>query len=154
MWASRVFGVSTTNILFVENDQFLVFKSEKEEDLKKYDCHMGLSGEAFKNRRSIIISDVQASKEYNSLVDSSSLMPVYFAPVLLQEDRKEECLGVFQFIIKPKIGNKKEDITENFDEVLQIIGLDEPLENLVTVFCQFIALSVQIMRKRKDIGHN
>eukprot|EP00330_Aristerostoma_sp_ATCC50986_P003598 CAMPEP_0114599334 /NCGR_PEP_ID=MMETSP0125-20121206/21856_1 /TAXON_ID=485358 ORGANISM="Aristerostoma sp., Strain ATCC 50986" /NCGR_SAMPLE_ID=MMETSP0125 /ASSEMBLY_ACC=CAM_ASM_000245 /LENGTH=92 /DNA_ID=CAMNT_0001806265 /DNA_START=638 /DNA_END=912 /DNA_ORIENTATION=+ len=92
MWASRVFGVSTTNILFVENDQFLVFKSEKEEDLKKYDCHMGLSGEA-KNRRSIIISDVQASKEYNSLVDSSSLMPVYFAPVLLQEDRKEECLG-------------------------------------------------------------
>ena len=43
---------------------------------------MGLSGHVYKSQRGLIITDVSSSKEYNSLVDMVSIMPIYFTPVI------------------------------------------------------------------------
>jgi hypothetical protein len=58
-------------------------------------------------------------------------------------------MGVFQLVVKPK-GAKKEDLGERFDDVLTAIAIDEPLENLVHVFTEFIATAISIFKKRNE----
>jgi len=53
---------------------------------KEYDVSIGLAGHVYKSQRGLITSDVASSKEYNSLVDMVSIMPIYFTPILLNNE--------------------------------------------------------------------
>lgn len=95
--ATKVFGISSANFMFVENEKFVVYHSENKYfslmiynikrfffSYKEYEATIGLSGHVYKSQRGLIISDVSCSKEYNSLVDMVSIMPIYFTPVIIK----------------------------------------------------------------------
>lgn len=92
-WAFKIFGSYNSRMMFIENQQFIIIDHEKQLypypspinffRNKRFDCTMGLSGQAYSTHRPIIMSDVISAKEYNQLVDLTSNMPVYFGPVVL-----------------------------------------------------------------------
>jgi hypothetical protein len=90
-WAYKIFGVSATRIILVENDEFVVYLSQQEYSFspfiyeyrcKRHSVSTGISGVAYKTKKKIVMSDVQSNKDYNPLVDLSSILPVMYAPVI------------------------------------------------------------------------
>lgn len=88
-WSLKIFGVSTVGLVFIENGMFVNYSSSEYPPsisliprVKKQSVTVGLSGEAYSKKRGIICPDVSASKDFNSLIDLKSTLPIYFCPAM------------------------------------------------------------------------
>jgi hypothetical protein len=54
---------------------------------------------------------------------------------------------VFQTVVKPK-GHSKENLHERYDDVLEAIAVDEPLEQMLNIYSEFIMTAVSLYQKR------
>ena len=96
-WTNKLFGVSTSSFMFVEDNSFHQYENEtakyflyklisKAELLpnnrpKVFPVDMGIAGEVVKLKKPMITSDMNNSKDHNILVDLKTLLPTFTVPV-------------------------------------------------------------------------
>jgi hypothetical protein len=64
-----------------------------------------------------------------------------FLLIIRQENAR--IVGVFQIVIKSK--SNKLETAERYDEVLEAISMDEPVENQLKIFSELIGVGYEVM---------
>lgn len=62
---------------------------------------------------------------------------------------KSEIVGILQLVLKQKNAVSRDEKTVLSDQVLNMIGIDEPLESSVTKYSEFIATAIHLLKSRE-----
>ena len=57
-------------------------------------------------------------------------------------------VGVFQIVVKSK--SNKMETEERYDDVLEAISMDEPLENQLKIFSELIGVAFEVMTMKSQ----
>lgn len=93
------------------------------------------------------MNDIKSSSVYNKLVDIKSIMPVYAIPLL--EEKSEKCLGVLEVSLKTQYKSKYEK-DQLIDPEENLLGLSEPLSNLINNFTKLVGLALQFVKFKNE----
>lgn len=145
-WISKIFGLTTSKIVFREGTGVTECLFEENGNrIVTHDPSIGIIGYVIREQRAIIVNDVKLSKEYNSLVDIYSLLPVYTLPIVQhnKDSGEPHVSAVIQLVLSKKKEIPFADMLDEAEYNDFISGFDEPIEHLLKVFCNFVALSLQ-----------
>lgn len=100
----------------------------------------GISGQVCSLKRSIILTDVQKSPFYHPKIDLYSLLPVYFIPIITDDDEKK-VIGILEIVLKSK------NLKERLDEKNLEIAPNYQASKMAEKFCIFTDLGLKFMMK-------
>ena len=134
----RVFAVEKCRLLLVEGTEFVTYSNGSRTTLSRA---MGICGEVSRSHVPEIVADPYSDIRYNSLVDISSSLPVYFSPVIDWSTGLPKVVGVLQVPHKSAVRAKVNE---------RSVRVDSGIAALVDQFAEVISACVQRMESSKS----